>query len=74
MRDTSPEAAALQASIQRKLAGEQRFVLALEMSKLARDLCLARLRQEHPDWPETELKRQLLRYAFYPEPLPLPLR
>jgi hypothetical protein len=72
--NTSPEAAALQISIQRKMTGAERLRLALEMSYAVRELALARLRRDHPDWSEWELKRELLRYAFGSEPLPAPLR
>lgn len=64
MSDTSPEAAEIQASIYRGMTGEQRLRLAFEMSQMARDMALARLRAQHPDWSEWELKRQLLRHAF----------
>jgi len=68
--DTSRDAAAVQLEIHRKLSGEQRLLLALEMSQFARDLCSARIRQEHPDWSEVQVKRELLRLAFLPNPLP----
>jgi hypothetical protein len=74
MDDTSPEAAALQVEIYRRMSGEQRLKLAFEMSDLARELTLSRLRSEHPDWSDWELKRELLRYAFGSEPLPPLLR
>ncbi|HEU0076594.1 MAG TPA: hypothetical protein VFQ76_03030 [Longimicrobiaceae bacterium] len=74
MSDTSPEAAEIQASIHRRMTGEERLRLAVEMSETARELALARLRAEHPDWSERELKRELLRYAFGSAPLPEPLR
>ena len=72
MSDTSREAAALQTSIHRRLTGAQRLRIALDMSQFARELSLCRLRSEHPDWTEADLKRELLRYAFLPAPLPLP--
>jgi len=78
VRDTTPMAAALQASIHRRLTGVDRLGLALEMSLTARELSRTRLRREHPDWSEAQLTRELLRYAFLstptPTPLPLPLR
>jgi hypothetical protein len=52
------------------MSGEQRLLLAFEMSMLARDLSRERIRQEHPDWPETQVARELLRLAFFPAPLP----
>jgi hypothetical protein len=74
MSDTSPEAAEIQASIYRRMTGAERLQLALEMSETARELTLARLRAEHPDWSDRDLKRELLRYAFGSAPLPEPLR
>jgi hypothetical protein len=74
MRDTSPEAAAVQVGIYRRMSGAERLELAPEMSLFARDLSTVRLRSEHPDWSETELTRELLRYAFGHQPLPKPLR
>lgn len=74
LKDTSPAAAALQTSIHRRLTGADRLRLALEMSIAARELALTRLRRQHPDWSESDLKRELLRYAFLSTPLPPPLR
>ena len=70
MNDTTSEAAALQVEIYRKMSGEQRLKLAIEMSEFARELTLSRLRSEHPEWSDWELRRELLRYAFGSEPLP----
>ena len=72
--DTSPEAQAVQLRVQRAMSGEQRLLLALEMSLLARDLAKARIRREHPEWPETEVTRELLRLSFLPGPIPACLR
>jgi len=74
MNDTSPEAAFRQVEVLRKLTGEERMGIAFEMSDMARELSLTRLREEHPDWSEAQLKRELLRYAFLPDDLPEPLR
>ena len=78
MSDTSPDAREMQLSVQRGLTGEQRLALALEMSRVARQLLVARLSQEHPDWTRAEIEREMLRSAFLSErrsvELPLPLR
>jgi len=71
--DTSRVAAALQASIHRGLTGSERLRVALDMSLAVRQLSLTRLRRQHPDWSELDLKRELMRYAFLPAALPLPL-
>ncbi len=74
MRDTNTEAGALQARIHQNLTGVERLALALEMSATARELALARLRTQHPEWSEADCRRELLRYAFPDGPLPPPLQ
>jgi hypothetical protein len=74
MRDTTPVAAAIQADVQRRLSGAQRLTTALEMSILVRELAAARLRRDHPELSDEEIQRELLRYAFGRETLPVPLR
>jgi len=71
--DTNPAAQAVQLDIQRSMSGEQRLLLAYEMSLFARDLNRERIRHEHPEWPETRIARELLRLAFLPAPLPASL-
>jgi hypothetical protein len=56
------------------MSGEERFLLAVEMSLFARELARERIRAEHPDWPEADVARELLRLAFLPDPLPARLR
>ena len=72
--DTTASAQALQLEIQRAMTGEQPLLLALEMSLFARELAKARIREEHPEWPESKIKRELLRLAFLPGELPARLR
>lgn len=74
MSDTSPAVQAIQDEIHRRMSGEERFRLAIEMSEMARAFARARLRTEHPDWTDWEVKRELLRYAFGSEPWPPPLQ
>ncbi len=74
MSDTSPEAAEIQAAIHRRMTGVERLRMAMEMSLAARELAAARLRLEHPEWSEHQIKCELLRYAFGSDPLPPPLR
>jgi hypothetical protein len=68
--DTSPEAQAIQLEIHRTMSGEQRILLAFEMSLFARELAREGIRRDHPDWPDAHVARELLRLAFFPEPLP----
>jgi hypothetical protein len=69
-RDTTPAAQAIQLEILRTMSGEQRLLLAFEMSELARELAKAGIRRQHPEWSETRVTRELLKLAFYPAPLP----
>jgi hypothetical protein len=68
--DTSPAARAVQFEILRGMSGEQRLLLAFEMSLFARELAREGIRREHPEWPEARVERELVRLAFFPEPLP----
>ena len=70
MSDTTQVAQAIQTSIQRSMSGERRLLLAYEMSLFARELNRERIRREHGNWTEAEINRELLRLAFFPEPLP----
>jgi hypothetical protein len=60
----------LQLDIQRRLTGAERLRLAFEMSDLARELCRARLRQQHPDWTDEQVTREIVRSSFSPAPSP----
>jgi hypothetical protein len=72
--DTTPSAQAIQLHVQRAMSGEQRLLMAFEMSMFARELARERIRREQPEWPETRVARELIRLAFLPEPLPARLR
>ena len=72
--DTTASAQALQLEIQRSMTGEQRLLMAMEMSLFARELAKARIRGEHPEWSDTEITREFLRLAFLPCELPTRLR
>jgi hypothetical protein len=50
------------------MSGEQRLRTAFEMSDLARGLCRARIRQQHPEWSDVQVTRELVRSAFAPLP------
>jgi hypothetical protein len=54
----------------RAMSGEQRLLLAFEMSLFARELAKEGIRREHPEWPEARIARELLRLAFFPAALP----
>ncbi|MBV9339771.1 MAG: hypothetical protein JO159_02630 [Acidobacteria bacterium] len=64
--DTSPEAAAIQQEIFRRMTPASRLRLALEMSESMRNVALAGLRSRRPDLSAADLSRELMRimYAF----------
>ncbi len=72
--DTSPAAQEVQLQIYRAMTGEQRLRLAFEMSLLARELMKASIRNDHPDWPEERVIREVIRLAFLPDLPPPALR
>lgn len=49
------------------MTGEQRLLLAFEMSVFARELSGQRIREQHPEWLEAQVARELLRRAFCPQ-------
>ena len=64
------DAEARQLEVLRRLPGSRRLEIALEMTDLAREFTKAGIRARHPDWPERQVNRELLRIAFFPAPLP----
>lgn len=68
--DTTPVVQRMQLEIQRSMTGEQRLLMALEMSEFARELAKAGIRKDHPQWSDAQVARELLRLAFFPDPLP----
>ena len=68
--DTAPEIEAMQIRIFRSMTIEQHLEGALEISLLSRALMAAGVRNQHPDWSENEIEREVHRLAFFPQPLP----
>jgi hypothetical protein len=71
--DTSPEIAAMQAEILRRMSFSQKFAALSELCELTRELARAGVRREHPEWTEAQVVRELLRIALLPVPLPAAL-
>jgi hypothetical protein len=68
--DTSPEIEAMQSQIHERMSGEQRLLMALEMSFFAHELAKQGLRDTHPDWPEDRIRRHFLLSLFPPGAAP----
>ena len=62
--DTSPEIEAMQARIHERMTGEQRLLMALEMSYFAHELAKQGIRDAHPDWSEECVRREFLLSLF----------
>jgi hypothetical protein len=56
------------------MSDEQRLLMALEMSLFVQKLAQERIRQEHPEWSDRDAKRERLRRAFLPGPMPASIR
>jgi Rv0078B-related antitoxin len=74
LTDTSLSAQTVQLQVQRAMSGEQRLLLAFEMSMFARELARERIRQEHPEWAEARVAYELIRLAFLPAAMPARLK
>jgi hypothetical protein len=61
MIDTSHVARQLQDDAIFRMTGAERLQLACDMSDLTRELALARIRQDHPDWDSGQLAAELVR-------------
>jgi hypothetical protein len=68
--DTSPEIEAMQARFHASLSGEQRILLALEMSYFTHELAMQGMRDRHPDWSEEQVKREFRISLFAPGTIP----
>jgi len=55
------QAIEIQHSILRRMSREERLRLACDMSDFARDLCLARIMQQHPEWTRAQGVQELIR-------------
>lgn len=64
--DTKPEIAAMQARLHASMSGEERVLLAFEMSHYAHELAKQYLRDQHPEWTEMQITREFLRSLFPP--------
>ena len=68
--DTSHEAAAVQLAVYRRMSPGRKLELAMQASRVARELAFAGIRRVHPGWTEVEIKREFLRRQFPPDQVP----
>ena len=62
--DTTPEAAAIQVEVLRKMGVAGRVRLAVEMSEFVRDCQRAALKRQHPEYSEAQLSAALLELRY----------
>ncbi len=68
--DTTPEAAAVQMEIHRRMGPEGRFRLAVEMSETARSFAKAGIRTRHPELDDAGVAAELMRQLYGVTPGP----
>ena len=61
LRDTTPDAAAVQTGIYRRMTPDQRTWAAAEMSTMARAITLDNIRARHPEYVEHQARMALYR-------------
>jgi hypothetical protein len=62
--DTTPDAAAVQLAILRRIGSEGRLRLAFQASDLARDLFESGVRARNPQMTDEQLKRETIRLLY----------
>jgi len=60
-RDTTPDAAAVQTAIYRRMGPERRCEAAAKMSMMAREITLGGIRRRHPEYDEQQARWALFR-------------
>jgi hypothetical protein len=61
VRDTTPDAAAVQTAVYRRMTTDQRTWAAAEMSAMARAITLENIRARHPAYDEHQARMALYR-------------
>jgi hypothetical protein len=62
--DTSERAARIQVELNRALGPERRLEMVMELSEFARQFALTRLRAQHPELSEPDLRRLLTEQLY----------
>ena len=63
-RDTTPRAAQIQLELYRNASASQRAQVAVDLSEAARRTAIDGIRRRHPDYSESEVKREFLRMVY----------
>jgi hypothetical protein len=62
--DTTPRAAAQQLELYRRLTASERAQIAVELSAAVRLTTLEGIRSRHPDYAESDVRREFLRIVY----------
>ncbi|HET6763572.1 MAG TPA: hypothetical protein VFH27_07860 [Longimicrobiaceae bacterium] len=68
--DTSPDVEKMRIEALRRMTGEQRIAITFQLTNMMRRAAVGRIRAEHPDYEEWQVKLEYLREVFHPDPLP----
>lgn len=60
VRDTTPEAARVQAEIYARMSGARRLLIACRMSDAVRSMARARIKLQHPDYDDRAVQDELI--------------
>jgi hypothetical protein len=63
-RDTTPDAAAVQRAVFRRMTGDQRVRMAVQMSEDAREISRCGIRARHPGYTPVEVEQALRRLVL----------
>jgi len=59
--DTTPDAHRKQIEILQKMSPEKRALISFELSDNVRQIAMAGIKKQHPDFTDTQIRRELLR-------------
>lgn len=66
-KDTTPEAHEIQLEAYRRMTGEQRVAIGLELTRVSRELLKEGIRRRHPGYSAEEVRWGLIRIWLGPE-------
>jgi hypothetical protein len=63
-RDTTPDAAAVQVAVYRRMSPERKIELGIRMSEEARAITLGAIRRRHPEYDDQQARYALFRLLW----------
>lgn len=62
--DTSPQAQAVLTRIDREMSADQKFRRVFELTRLTRELAMARIAEQHPEWNQRQVRQRLVEELY----------